>query len=69
MPAIGNQDATVFPALRQDFPSARIVVIGYPYQSSSGSAPKWLLDFFSVVRRFSEPFAAAIEKLNSSSAT
>ena len=28
---IGKQDATLFRILRQDFPNARIVVIGYPY--------------------------------------
>ena len=61
--AIGNEDATVFPALRQDFPNARIVVIGYPYLFPSGSAPIWPLDCFSVLRRFSEPVRDGIRNL------
>lgn len=36
---IGNSDATVFSALRQDFPNARIIVIGYPYLFPDQAAP------------------------------
>jgi hypothetical protein len=36
---IGDEDATVFHTVRQDFPNARIVVIGYPYLFPSLSTP------------------------------
>ena len=36
---IGDQDAALFRTLRQDFPNARIVVIGYPYLFPSRAAP------------------------------
>jgi lysophospholipase L1-like esterase len=36
---IGDSDATVFSALRQDFPDARIIVIGYPYLFPDQAAP------------------------------
>jgi hypothetical protein len=36
---IGDSDATVFSALRQDFPNARIIVIGYPYLFPDRAAP------------------------------
>ena len=36
---IGDQDAALFRTLRQDFPQARIVVIGYPYLFPTRSAP------------------------------
>jgi GDSL-like Lipase/Acylhydrolase family len=36
---IGVQDAVLFRTLRQDFPNARIVVIGYPYLFPAQSAP------------------------------
>jgi GDSL-like Lipase/Acylhydrolase family len=61
--AIGKEDATVFPALRHDYPNARIVVIGYPYLFPTGSAPIWPLDCFSVLRRFSEPVRNGIRNL------
>jgi len=61
--AIGKVDAMVFPALRHDFPNARIVVIGYPYLFPTGSAPVWPLDCFSVLRRFSEPVRNGIRNL------
>jgi GDSL-like Lipase/Acylhydrolase family len=37
--AIGDSDATVFSALRHDFPNARIVVVGYPYLFPDQAAP------------------------------
>ena len=36
---IGSSDATVFSTLRQDFPNARILVIGYPYLFPDQAAP------------------------------
>jgi hypothetical protein len=36
---IGQSDATVFGALRRDFPNARILVIGYPYLFPDQGAP------------------------------
>lgn len=36
---IGDQDASLFRTLRQDFPHARIVVIGYPYLFPARAAP------------------------------
>jgi GDSL-like Lipase/Acylhydrolase family len=36
---IGAQDAVLFRTLRQDFPNARIVVIGYPYLFPAQPAP------------------------------
>ena len=36
---IGSSDATIFSKLRQDFPNARIVVIGYPYLFPDQAAP------------------------------
>jgi lysophospholipase L1-like esterase len=36
---IGNEDAVLFRALRGDFPSARVVVVGYPYLFPSRSGP------------------------------
>jgi hypothetical protein len=61
--AIGEEYSTLFPALRRDFPNARIVVIGYPYLFPSGGAPVWPLDCFSVLRRFSEPVRDGIRTL------
>ena len=60
---IGDEFATLFPALRTDFPNARIVVIGYPYLFPSGPARLSNLDCFSVLRRFSESVRNGIRTL------
>ena len=43
--AIGKEYAALFPALRKDFPNARIVVIGYPYLFPSGArrSGRWIV--------------------------
>ena len=61
--AIGREYSVVFPALRKDYPNARIVVIGYPYLFPSGPARFSNLDCFSVLRRFSEPVRSGIRDL------
>lgn len=38
---IGAEDALLFHALRQDFPNARIIVIGYPYLFPNLPAPRF----------------------------
>ena len=48
---IGQQDAALFLTLRRDFPSARIVVIGYPYLFPGQPAPGF---------PFSPPMCASI---------
>jgi hypothetical protein len=55
---IGTEDATLFAALRRDFPSARIVVIGYPYLFPATGSPGF--PFYpplcaSLLNRFAQP--------------
>jgi len=55
---VGTEDAAVFAVLRKDFPSARIVVIGYPYLFPATASPGF--PFYppmcaSVLNRLSQP--------------
>jgi hypothetical protein len=63
---IGRQDAMLFRTLRQDFPNARIVVIGYPYLFPAQRAPGF--PFYppacaSILNRLNAPERAGIRAL------
>jgi hypothetical protein len=63
---IGAEDAALFTALRADFPSARIIVIGYPYLFPTTADPG--LPFYppvcaSLLNRFAQPDRQSLRRL------